>query len=152
MGRDVFRVDPPAGPEAFKTYQIVAPLGSHFRKVTCQQLQCQGWKHGFRSVIDVTTELGARQADYLRSKVHGRTFTEAKAGEGLVAFTFPPGQACFRSEQHRVALDRPAVYVVRDGDHRGNPLGTAPVRRNAADWVEDFGEHQQMIADRREKG
>jgi hypothetical protein len=51
-----------------------------------------------------------------------------------------------------VRLDRPELYLVADGDWRGNPTGRQRTHQNAADWVEDFGEHQLRIADQVERG
>lgn len=149
MGRPVFRPEPNGGPEAYKTYQIVAPLGSHYRDATCREVECQGWQHGFRSRIDVTTDLGQRQAAYIEGAA-GRVFTKTVEGP-LVTYDFPAGQPCFNSP-HKVALEREPLYVVRDGDHRGNPYGTRPVTRKAHEWVDDFATHQQKINDAHERG
>ena len=70
---------------------------------------------------------------------------------GLTEFTFEAGQTCF--VEHRVPLEREPLYVVRDGDWRGNPRGTAPrIHTRPDDWVDDFAEHQQRLADRFEQG
>jgi hypothetical protein len=47
--RDLFRVDPPAGPEAFKTYQIVAPLGDALPQGDLPRGAVRGLAYGFRS-------------------------------------------------------------------------------------------------------
>jgi hypothetical protein len=143
-----FRIDPQAGPEHFKTYAIVAPLATHWRTATCREVECAGWKNGFRSAIDVSTDLGARQASYIENQ-SGRRFTRTHDGT-VVTYDFPAGQACFRA--HKVPLERTPIYVVRDGDYRGNPRGTEPARRTADEWVDDFANHQQRIADAYEKG
>jgi hypothetical protein len=50
-------------------------------------------------------------------------------------------------------LDRAPLYVVRDGDHRGNPRGTRDrLHQNPGNWVDDFATHQQAIADEIKKG
>lgn len=149
MGRELFRIHPKAGPEAFKTYQIVAPVSTHYRDATCREVECEGWRNGFVSTIDASTELGLRQANYI-IKQSGRSFTWKQAG-AMVTFTFPAGQACFRSP-HKVPLERDPLFIVKGGDYRGNPAGIAPVRRTADDWVDDFAAHQQKVIDVIEKG
>jgi hypothetical protein len=42
--------------------------------------------------------------------------------------------------------------VVRGGDWRGNPTGYRRQHVNGEDWRDDFGEHQQNVADRIERG
>jgi hypothetical protein len=134
---------------ARKTYQILSPAETHTRKVTCTEADCPYQANGWRSVIDESTELGIRQASYIRHQ-SGRQFTVLAEG-GLTVFVFEAGQTCF--QEHRASLDRPAHYIVRDGDHRGNPLGTAPrVHANSDDWVDDFATHQQGLADRLQQG
>jgi hypothetical protein len=148
-GRELFRVHPQVGPEGYKTYQISAPRSTHTRPATCAEVDCQGWRHGWITRVPVGSEL----AEYITGKVHGRHFTETTGlGSPDREFVFPPGQECFRSSQHRVPLEREPVYLVRDGDYRGNPRGTGPVTRTAIDWVDDFATHQQQLADRRQRG
>lgn len=144
----VSRIEPKLGPDAFKTYQIVAPLKSHWRKASCEEVQCQSFARGFKSVIDTSTSLGQQQARYIEN-VSARVFGKTQEGS-MITYVFPAGQACFT--QHRRPLEREPFYVVRDGDHRGNPRGTRPVQRRAAEWVDDFAEHQQGLADRMNRG
>lgn len=137
------------GPQAFKTYEIVAPLTSHFRPATCEEVECRAYANGWK-----TTVLPGQPEHAQVLALAGRyrwTGPENNAN-GTVTFTFPPGQRCFRQAQHRVPLEREPLYVVRGGDARGNPLRTPAVQRRADDWVDDFANHQQAIADRVERG
>lgn len=147
-GQRVTRIDPQAGPESFKTYQIVAPRSTHFRPASCGEVDCLNYANGFQAVIDTSTMLGERQARYIENK-SGRHFT-SDGGEPVVTYTFPAGQRCFT--EHQLPLEREPLFVVRDGDYRGNPRGTKPVHRRAEDWVDDFATHQQTLAERIEKG
>jgi hypothetical protein len=73
--------------------------------------------------------------------------------DGHVYLVFTAGQPCFQYKQHRIQVGREPLYIVRDGDHRGNPRGTrARQHLNPATWVEDFATHQQAIADEIKKG
>ncbi|SFY52045.1 hypothetical protein [Streptomyces sp. F-1] len=146
------RIEPQMPAAAYKTYQIVAPQSTHWVAATCAEVDCAHYLNGWQSVIDEATELGQRQAHYIR-KQSGRAYREERRPDGLTVFTFEAGQACFNAAKHQKRTGRPELYIVRDGDHRGNPRGTAPRQHvRAADWVEDFAEHQQALANEHQKG
>lgn len=144
--REAFRPEVHGGPELFKTYRIQQPLATHYRKVSCKEYGCNGYRNGFKTVVPAVSE----QAAYIRGR-SGRRFTESRDGD-MAIFEFPPEQQCFRSGDHRIPLDRPAFFSVVDGDFRGNPYGTRPVRMRPEDWVDDFANHQQDLADQHQKG
>jgi len=144
------RIEPNMPVTAYKTYRILSPQQTHFRPATCAEAGCTAYLHGWQSTIDETTVLGQQQAHYIR-KQSGRSFTEERLPNGLTQFTFEAGQRCFAGD-HQVRLDRPELYLVRGGDWRGNPTGEKRQHANAADWIEDFGEHQQRLADEMRKG
>lgn len=132
-------------PAAYQTYSIAVPRDA-LVKAACEQVACQAWARGWESVIDETTPLGKQQAAYIRQH-SGRTFREQKRGDGLTVFRFEAHQRCFADHQ-----TRPELYAVRDGDWRGNPTGRVRRHTRAADWVEDFGEHQLRLVDQQQKG
>jgi hypothetical protein len=141
----MFRIEPAHSVEAYQTYSIATPADT-FVKAACEQVGCEAWRNGWESVINEATDLGKTQAAYIRSRA-GRTFREQRTGGGLTVFRFDSGQRCFAEHQ-----TRPELYAVRDGDWRGNPTGRVRDHSRPEDWVEDFGEHQQRIADQTEKG
>lgn len=146
------RIDPKLPASAMKTYSILAPTPTHFRPATCAELDCPQHVHGWLTTVDERTDLGQGQAYYIR-KQSGRRFTEVRTPLGLTEFTFEAGQRCFRAGEHQTRLERPEIFVVRDGDHRGNPRGTATRRHaSAADWQDDFASHQQTLADKFQEG
>lgn len=145
MQRPVNRIDPNLPVQAYQTYSITTPRDT-LVKAACEQVACQAWAHGWESVIDESTDLGAKQAAYIRQQ-SGRTFREQKTAAGLTVFRFEAHQRCFADHK-----TRPELYAVRDGDWRGNPTGRTRKHIRAIDWVEDFGEHQQRIADQHQKG
>jgi len=151
MERPLNRIVPRLGPGNFKTYQILAPKSTHFRKATCEEFGCDAMANGWKTVVDETSEIGMAQALYIR-KHSGRKFREDRGVvDNLTIFIFVAGQRCFR--EHMLRLDRPEVFLVKDGDHRGNPRGTEPRRHvRASDWVEDFAEHQDGIAQKIKEG
>ncbi len=145
------RIDPKLPASAMKTYRILAPQATHFRPATCAEMDCPAYVNGWSTTIDETSELGQKQAHYIR-KQSGRRFTAARNPLGLTVFTFEAGQKCFRAGEHQTRLERPEIFVVRDGDHRGNPRGTETRRHTADTWVDDFAHHQQSLADKYEEG
>jgi hypothetical protein len=148
------RIEPLGPASAYKTYSVAAPRSTHFRTATCKEVECDGYRFGFAAVIDETTELGQGQAYYIR-KESGRRFREERLPDGRTMFTFEAGQQCFRSGDtaHMIRLDKPEIYVVRDGDWRGNPRGTeARQHHSADDWIDDMANHQDAIATRIQRG
>jgi hypothetical protein len=145
----VNRITPALGAEHMQTYALAAPLATHWRPATCEEVDCANQAAGWRTVVDEATDLGQRQAAYVRTQA-GRAFGEHREGP-LTVFTFPAGQRCFAA--HQQPLEREPLYLVRGGDWRGNPRGV-PVRRHvrAADWVDDFANHQLDLRDRLERG
>ena len=146
--QSVFRLQPQGRVDQYKTYQILKPVATHFRKATCADVECEHWMLGFKTIIDESSELGRDQGDYIRTQ-SGRHFTESRAG-ALTVFEFPPGQRCFGS--HQKPLDREPLWIVKDGDWRGNPTGHRLQHKSGTDWVDDFGEHQEKLHDQIEKG
>ena len=129
---------------AMKTYAVAAPLATHWRAATCVEVDCPNHLHGWVTRVDERTELGVSQAIYVRSQA-GRRYREERDEGGLTVFTFEAGQTCFG--QHRTPIGRPELFIVRDGDHRGNPTGNRRVHQRPEDWVEDFALHQSRLAD-----
>ena len=144
-GRQLFRIEPALPVEAVKTYSIRQPADTAVKAV-CEQVGCEAWRHGWRSLIDEGTSLGRQQADYIRTESR-RTFREGRTNGGLTVFTFESGQRCFADHQ-----TRPEIYVVRGGDWRGNPRGEFLQHTRAADWVDDCANHQIKLADRLAQG
>lgn len=146
-----FRIAPRMAPAAYKTYALQLPKVTHYRKATCQEVECEAYARGWVTKIDVSTPLGQRQARYIVDHSN-RKFTETTAINSSVIreFMFPHGQQCFAD--HQVPLEREPLYVVRGGDWRGNPRNEHRTHVRAADWVEDFATHQQNIVDEIERG
>lgn len=145
---EAFRIPPRAGPEAYKTYQLLQPTVSHFRPATCAEVDCHRAKHGWRTVLDVSTVKGRDTANWIRLK-SGRAFTYTEKGP-VVTFTFAAGQRCFG--KHKVSLQREPLLRVVGGDWRGNPRGTTALQLRPRAWVDHFGEHQLNIAEAHKRG
>lgn len=137
---------PPQGPaQAYQTFSVRSRSDRAVRAV-CEDVQCQAWREGWESVIDESTDLGKQQAAYIRTQ-SGRTFRELRTAAGLTVFRFDSGQRCFADHQ-----TRPELYLVRDGDFRGNPTGRRRVHTRPSDWVEHMQEEFGRFNDDRERG
>lgn len=140
----VTRVAPVGPVTAYKTYKVGAPA-SHYRQATCAEADCDDYLNGWTMIV------GLGDGQVLHAvRTSGRPFRET-AGPVSVTFDFEPGYACRTPSQHRI-LVRPELYVVRDGDWRGNPSGRRRVHTSPDYWVEDFGEHQSKLLDITRRG
>lgn len=144
------RVTPKLPARNMQTFQVVAPKATHTREATCEEVECEQYARGWRMKIDLNTDLGQKQAWYIKEHA-GRKYKKVSAYEGLVELEFAANQPCF--QKHRVRIDRPEIYRVKGGDHRGNPLRT-PVRTHtkAEFWVEEFQANQERLKSAAEKG
>jgi hypothetical protein len=137
----------PVGPaQAYQTFQILVP-DANWRPASCEEVGCGFFLNGWRLRVEVLPP----QMLYT-AKTAGRRFVEHRVADGETWLVFEAGQSCFKTTEHRVRLDMPELYVVRDGDWRGNPTGSVRRHKRAADWVDQFGEHQQNVAELLERG
>lgn len=161
------RVTPAVPAAAMKTYSLLAPIETHRRPASCEDADCQHWREGWATGLDETDPDQQGNATYIRGMA-GRRFTEHKGsrvpsidGAGqttlviddagpLTVFLFEPGQKCFRT--HSISLEREPLYVVRGGDHRGNPTGERRVHANGEDWVDDLATNLDANRQLRENG
>lgn len=142
------RIVPKLPPQAVKTFQVVSPPKTHWRAASCEEVECADYAHGWRVRVE-----GLTDADLYTARNCGRSFREVHVAEGETWLVYAAGQPCFRASQHRVPTGRPELYFVREGDWRGNPRGIRPRQHSRAEhWVEEFGEHQQRLADEIERG
>lgn len=142
----VFRIDPKMPVDSYQTYQAVRPVKTHTRPASCREVDCSAYLQGWESIIDVSTDLGRRQANYIRLR-SGRHFTAHPDGS-RVRFRFAAGQRCFA--EHRIDIDKPTIFLKRGGDWRATTF--ASVQMRAEDWVDDFANHQIQLAETIEKG
>ena len=135
------RIVPSLPEHAVKSYQMISPP----RPATCAEVDCDNYLHGWRTIVP------ADLADQVRDRLRrAYRFTETRQDGGLVAFVFEAGQECWA--QHTLPAEGRERFRVVGGDWRGNPRGDVTEHVRAADWVEDFAEHQQRLADRLERG
>lgn len=137
------RITPALPAHLRQTFGIQQAPETHTRPATCVEVECEHHARGWQLLVDESTDLGVRQGQYLRG-MSGRAFTEDRTEDGLTRFTFAAEQDCFR--QHRVPLDRPAVFLVVGGDHRGNPRGERLVHTGPEPWVDHLHTHLDTLA------
>lgn len=148
MPFELSRPQPLMDAGAYKTYEMRSPLSTHFRPATCAEVGCPHYLHGWQVRVEA---LAPELVEAARKS--GRRYREQRIAEGETWLVFEAGQPCFKASQHRARIDRPPLYIVRDGDFRGNPRGTkSRLHQRPQDWVEDFATHQQAIADEFKKG
>lgn len=139
-----------------RTYQLAAPLATHWRRATCEEVQCKGWRLGWATRVDESTDIGQKQAHFIRNpRQYGaplRRYVETREASGVTAFDFAAGQPCFDRSSHRLPLEREPLYVVRGGDWRGNPRGEVRQHGRADQWVDDCANHLDRIGRRIQRG
>jgi hypothetical protein len=146
---DPFRPEPRMPAHAYTTYALIRPpTPQYWRTATCAEVDCEHWRNGWVTRIDTSTDMGVRQANYIGNQ-SGRAYT-ARLENTLAVFTFPAGQQCFA--EHRVPHQREPLYVVRGGDHRGNPRGEKRTHTRGEFWVEDMQERLGQLTDEIERG
>lgn len=128
-----------------RTYRIKAPLDTHFRAFTPQEMasgraclatDCPDYLNGWKLRWDVLGE-----DDRALLARCGRRYRVDQ--EWAV---FEAGQPCFRVTDHRLRLERPELFLVRDG-------GAEPrLHVSADDWVDDLHTHTDRIDQTRQRG
>lgn len=133
---------------ARKTFSILMPTESHWRKATCVEVDCPRYLKGWKAQVEVMTPAQIHSIKAAKYK-----YRELSVKPGETWWLFEAGQACFQAADHRIQLGKPELFVVRDGDWRGNPRRTPALRHKRPElWVEQFSEHQANLARAREAG
>lgn len=140
------RIVPKLPPGAFKSFTILAPVSTHFRKATCEEVRCEHHEHGWATIVAADSP----QAHYIRYD-SGRKFTDELLPGGMVRFAFEAGQMCFKAADHKVRIDRPEIYLARAGDWRGTD-GDTFRHSGSADWVDEFATLQDRWSRAVERG
>lgn len=139
------RVAPKMDSGAYKTYQILAPTKTHWRKATCAEVECQNHVNGWKIRVEILTPDLVHAA-----KNSGRRYTELSVAPGETYLVFEAGQSCFQERNHRIRLEREEIFRVRHGDWR--KTYSAHTHANPWDWQDDFALHQDKLATEQQKG
>ena len=138
------------------------PAPGFWEAQTCKDFSCSHYALGWCTTVDLSTELGKAQADYIRKR-SGKIFNEL-ADEcyyhgpqpGLLSirhFNFGQGQECFRDHESA------AVGFSRDGPHL-KPVDRDPLFKNIAqgretknmDYDEYFDTVNEVVVQLGQKG
>jgi hypothetical protein len=152
QGRIVLNRPAPLMPAAnYKTYAMRSPVRTHWRPATCEEFECQDYKYGFVTTIDVSTELGQRQHHFLTHDTKRRYHIQ-RVSLTVFKFVYGPGNICMGYRDHRVPIGRPPKLLVVGGDWRGNPRQEIVRHQRVEHWVEDFSLHTAMLAQKVQRG
>lgn len=144
MQQPINRQPPKGHPGMYKTYRLWSPPDTHIVE-SCQQAGCEAWQRGWDTFVDEATELGQRQAAYIRTH-SGRTFRESRTDAGITAFRFEAHQRCFA--EHRT---RPSQGLVLAGDYRGFD-GVMRRHTRTEDFVDDATTALDAMKQAQERG
>lgn len=130
-------------------FQVARPLETHWEAATCKDRDCRHYLNGWVTIVPTDSP----QAGYIRH-MSGRDFTEKKIDDGLVEFTFQPGQKCFneheapdelRREPHIKQLDKQEIFIHRSPD--GFRVHDRPL-----DWTEHMNIEVDKVERKRKEG
>lgn len=141
-GTQGVRLAPKMAPAAYRSFEVHSPLATHYRNASCAEVECQQHAVGWTSTLDLSTADGRRWGNAIARS--GRRYTTSTHGL-LTTFTFPAGQKCFKAP-HKVPTGRPEIYVVRDGDWRGNPTGRVDRVEEPMEFVERMAENLDVLS------
>jgi hypothetical protein len=136
------RLAPVLPPQAYRTFRVVAPLSSHWVKAACREIGCDQWREGWTVHVEA---VGPHLEHAARTS--GRKFAEVKYAEGMTLLLFEAGQPCFAESRHRRRLERDERWLIQNGDWRGDPDHFRPREVSSLAWRDEFGEHQERLAD-----
>jgi len=128
-----------------QTYEATAPLETHWRPATCEEVECKAYAQGWTHDAPPGSDGEARIRKVYDSEIRRGKVTTSTTPEGFIRFNFPAGTACFRRVWHKLPLERPALFTVRSGDWRGTD-GVIRQFDRPEDWVDHFAKHQDGIS------
>lgn len=137
-------IEPKLPPGAMQTYEIDAPLTTHWRTATCAEVECAAYLQGWTSDVPPDSAGEARIKQIYDAEIRSGKVTTSKTSEGFTRYHFPAGTACFRRIWHKLPLERDAIFTVRSGDWRGTD-GVIRTFKNGEEWVDSFANHQDRI-------
>lgn len=151
------RAAPALPAHLMRTFHIINPIETHFRRGTCEEVGCEKYVKGWRVLIlDEADPVWIMRMEYMQNKLTprcDRRYREYRDEHGTRVFEFEAGQEFFDSpsHQHRVGADRPPLYIVRDGDWRAD-LGNRRVHTSPEFFIEDLHESVDTVLTGKEKG
>jgi|SRR5690242_9178410 len=133
-----------------KTYRVKAPLATHWEPyppqqqadgTACLNSGCAPYRTGWQLRWESLDEQQRYDATHCGRPYQ---FLEVSATEHLL--DYPPGTPCFRASTHRRRIDKPEIFVVRDG------MSAPRIHTRPEDWVDDLQNHTDRVQTARERG
>lgn len=140
----VNRIPPTLPPGAMQTFEVDAPLETHWRSATCEEVECKAFTRGWTSTVLPESIEEIRILKVYEAELRRGAVTFALTPENFRCYNFPAGTECFRRIWHRLPLERPAIFTVRSGDWRGTD-GVIRQFKDGSEWVDSFANHQDGI-------
>jgi hypothetical protein len=138
--RPLNRLQPVRGVGAYQTFEISSPVATHFRPASCAEFGCRFYAEGWMVKVLPDSD------DERLLRAGGRAWARIETTEdGFRRYVFEAGTPCLRAVEHRVSLQRPEIYTVWAGDWRAQ-IGEPYRHSHAADWVDQFANHQDRLA------
>lgn len=110
---ELFRPTPALPAGDMQTHQIAAPMATHWRPASCEELACLDYLHGWAVPL-----AGKDEGDLWQLEHCGRRYRRGELPGYGEAYIYEAGQPCFRASEHRTRTDRPELFIVRRGDWR----------------------------------
>ena len=120
----------------------IVQTAEHFMAADCKETGCPHYEFGWTTTIDEQTDLGRKQARYIRKEAK-RKYTEQNNAVGLTLFYFESGQKCFTA--HKVQTGEAPIKLVTKADGR-------MVRQEAQRWFGEANEEVYRFQKQRKEG
>jgi hypothetical protein len=123
-----------------KRHMVQTP--DHFYTAECREAKCPHYEFGWTTTINEQTDLGKRQARYIRKDAR-RKFIESKTDAGLTVFLFEAGQRCFQT--HKLQTGEAPIKLVTAPDGR-------KIRQETNRWIYEANEEVYRFEEFKKRG
>lgn len=124
---------------AYKSYRFLKPRKTHWRRATCEEVECKFYRDGWRFPL-----MGATQQQIHDATHSGRSYKLVQVSPNEQYLEFAPGQPCWNAHKHELPIEREPIYLRQCGDFR-QYMGRPYQHKNIEFWIEDMQEHQDKI-------
>jgi hypothetical protein len=146
------RIRPRLPAMAYRTFQVVAPIATHFRSATCEEFGCDKWRNGWKTTFVAGTDKGDQIRQFIKDSPIRRQYRVVRLPGNVVEVLFTAGQSCFLQDhpttRHRLPTGRPQIHVVRNGDWRvgvSDYLHSRRIHNRPEDWIDEFQTNQDRL-------
>ena len=113
-------------------YQVTWPKNTHFRRATCQEVDCDQFLKGW---VTIKIQIDSTEDCYIRND-KTRKSVGVRMEDNTMSYFFEAGQPCFRS--HRATSKKPPLLTVNQPGRESARL----IRANMDfdEWTDRFNE------------